>query len=208
MVDDSLKVIESKAQDLVIMFDSPKLFKLQSLFPSLSAETQKICNKDLDDIIVDLYYMGKHITKDIKVDLSGMGVRDTSFLINKAGKSYDEAITFKENEFLLKKAYQYFVQWFNCFNLYRMMFPVRVKQARTFLELMRKTRYTLNMFIERINSFKRKLHTKHKVELNKRQEWTSYVSEMIRRKGVKSNSVLRRPNDEAYYILGDTYLPL
>ena len=63
---------------------------------------QRSWNKDLEDVVVSLYHIGKHITKDIKADLSTMGVNDSSFLIKKAGKSHNEFMTFRENEFLIK----------------------------------------------------------------------------------------------------------
>ena len=102
LLEDSLKVFEEKAQNLVMMFDSPKMFKLQSLYKHLNKHDQRAWNTDLEQIIVALFYLGKHITKGLKVDLHSMGVRDTSFLVKKAGKCYDEALTFQENEFLLK----------------------------------------------------------------------------------------------------------
>jgi len=84
------------------MFDSPKIYKLQNYFRKLKKREQKLCNKELKQIITSLYYLGKHITVGIKKDLQSMGIYDTSFLIEKAGTSYDEEITFREHEFLLK----------------------------------------------------------------------------------------------------------
>lgn len=199
----SLKVLEDKVQDLVIMFDSPKLFKLQFIFSRLSVKSQKDWNKDIEEIIVALYYIGKHITKDVKADLSAMGVKDSSFLIKQVGQSYDEGMTFKENEFLIKKAYQFFIQWFNCYNLYKMTYPIYIKSTTILQDILRKTRYTLNLFTERINCYKNRSHSaqSHK---NKRSELTSFVSRQIQRKGLKSNSVLRRSNNQDF-ILGSNF---
>jgi hypothetical protein len=83
-----------------------------------------------------------------------MGISDTSYLIRMPGKSYDEELTYKENSFLLKKAYQYISQCLHCFTLYRMMDPIYAKNPQSLMKIMRKMRFIMNMFIERINSFK------------------------------------------------------
>ena len=102
MVESWLKMLENKLQDLIIMFSSSKHYNIQGIVKQMNISAQRNWNKDLEEVIVSLYHIGKHITKDIKADLSTMGVSDSSFLVKKASKSQNEFLTFRENEFLIK----------------------------------------------------------------------------------------------------------
>ncbi|CAI2387507.1 unnamed protein product [Moneuplotes crassus] len=206
LLNDNLALFEEKAQSLVLMFDSPKIYKIQQYFKRLSVKEQKACNKDLEQIIVALSDIGKNVTKGILKDLHSMGIRDTSFLVKKVGRCYDEVMTFKENEFLIKKAYEFFTQCFNCSKLYKMLYPLHLKNQLNFLKLLQSTRLTMNLFIERINTIKSRTQSVCLEGGDKRSQTNYYITKMIKRKGLLGNSVLRRPSHPNYYMLGDQNL--
>jgi len=113
MIFGKLSNIEDKVQNLIVIFDSPKMFRLPGIFKSLTVDKQKQLNSQLEEVSVSLYHIGKHITKDIEVSISSIGIKDTSFLVKTSVKSYDEITTFKENQFLVKKSFQFFVLSFH-----------------------------------------------------------------------------------------------
>ena len=108
----------------------------------------------------------------------------------------------EKTSFWLNKAYQFYVESLNCFKIYKIMADINIRRFKVLMEVIRKTRYSLNLFIERINSFKINIKPRG-TSSSKIIESTKYISLLVKRKGIQSHWRYRGSDDPTFFSLGN-----